>query len=166
MTTDLTTTVDISLIIRVSAKSAHATGVAARLATALRTAFDTDDLVVRVPETEIELPRQRIPEREPAVRILADARRVLHRGVPVELTRLEFDLLLHLCTQPRRVHGRAVLMDRVWGASTVVDTRTVDVHVRRIRRKLGDGAAIIGTVRGVGYRVDNPHLVRVEHDAG
>jgi two-component system, OmpR family, phosphate regulon response regulator PhoB len=53
-------------------------------------------------------------------------------------------------------------MRQVWGATTVVDTRTVDVHVRRIRRKLGDGSAIIGTVRGVGYRVEQEHQVLVE----
>lgn len=162
MTTDLTTTVDISLTIRVSARSTHANGVAARLATALRTAFDPADLVVH--SSEIDLPRQRVPQREPALRIQVDARRVLHRGEPVELTRLEFDLLLHLCAQPKRVHGRSALMDQVWGATTVVDTRTVDVHVRRIRRKLGDDAAIIGTVRGVGYRVDNVNLVRIERE--
>jgi DNA-binding response OmpR family regulator len=163
MQTDHTTTVDITLTIRVSTKSTHANGVAARLANALRTAFDPTDLVVHSPE--IEVPQQRAVQREPALRILADSRRVLHRGEAVELTRLEFDLLLHLCAQPKRVHGRAVLMDQVWGAHTAVDTRTVDVHVRRIRRKLGDGAAIIGTVRGVGYRVDNAHLVRIEREA-
>jgi DNA-binding winged helix-turn-helix (wHTH) protein len=53
-------------------------------------------------------------------------------------------------------------MHQVWGATSAVDTRTVDVHVRRIRRKLGEASAIIGTVRGVGYRVDQAHQVRVE----
>ncbi|MCS7481205.1 winged helix-turn-helix domain-containing protein [Umezawaea endophytica] len=143
---------DVTIVIRVTA--AQASTVAHRVADALKTALDQVSVDVDVPP----LPTG------PALRILPGSRRVLHRGVPVPLTRLEFDLLLHLCRQPERVHRRAALMHQVWGAPTAVDTRTVDVHVRRIRRKLGDASAIIGTVRGVGYRVDQEHQVRIEQE--
>lgn len=142
---------EVTFVIRVTA--AQASAVAQRVADALGTAFGQAAV-------DVEVPSHR--STGPALRILPDSRRVLHRGVPVRLTRLEFDLLLHLCGQPRRVHRRTALMDQVWGATTAVDTRTVDVHVRRIRRKLGDASAVIGTVRGVGYRVDQEHQVRVE----
>jgi two-component system, OmpR family, phosphate regulon response regulator PhoB len=151
-------TVEISLVIRVS--SADATAVADTVAAALRSAFDDARATVDGPRFDVEVPAQR---GAPDLRLFPGSRRVLHRGVPVSLTRLEFDLLLHLCEQPRVVHRRSTLMDQVWGTSVHVDTRTVDVHVRRIRSKLGrDGAAFIGTVRGVGYRVERAHLVRVE----
>ncbi|HWO63955.1 MAG TPA: winged helix-turn-helix domain-containing protein [Umezawaea sp.] len=144
---------DVTFVIRVT--TAQASTVAHRVADALKAALGQASVDVDVPLLRTT---------GPALRILPDSRRVLHRGVPVPLTRLEFDLLLHLCGQPRQVHRRAALMHQVWGATTAVDTRTVDVHVRRIRRKLGDASAIIGTVRGVGYRVDQEHQVRVEQE--
>ena len=153
-------TVEITLVIRAS--TAGASAVADTVATALRSAFDEARLDVDIPQLDVEVPLQR---GAPELRVLAASRRVLHRGVPVPLTRLEFDLLLHLCREPGRVHGRSALMDRVWRMSSPVDTRTIDVHVRRIRAKLGrDGAEFIGTVRGVGYRVERAHLVRVEDE--
>ncbi|WNV89117.1 winged helix-turn-helix domain-containing protein [Umezawaea sp. Da 62-37] len=151
---------DVTLVIRVTAP--RASRVANRVADALKAALGQAAVdAVDVSAVDVAIPTQRSG---PAVRVFPDSRRVLHRGVPVELTRLEFDLLLHLCSQPRRVHRRAALMHQVWGATTVVDTRTVDVHVRRIRRKLGDAAGVIGTVRGVGYRMDQEHQVRVERE--
>ena len=153
-------TVEITLVIRAS--TAGASAVADTVATALRSAFDEARLDVDIPQLDVEVPLQR---GAPELRIFPDSRRVLHRGVPVSLTRLEFDLLLHLCGKPRLVHRRSTLMNEVWGTSVHVDTRTIDVHVRRIRGKLGrDGAAFIGTVRGVGYRVERAHLVRVEDE--
>ncbi|GAA1353326.1 hypothetical protein GCM10009660_53140 [Catellatospora bangladeshensis] len=158
-TADDVTTVDVTVLIRLSAPTAQVVDTAAQFAEALRTALDLSDADVDV---VVELPR---PRAEPEVRILADSRRVLHRGVDVELTRLEFDLLHHLCTHPHQVHRRTSLMSSVWGSTSFVDTRTVDVHVRRIRRKLGEAASLITTVRGVGYRMDSPLAVSVEHDA-
>jgi DNA-binding response OmpR family regulator len=153
-------TVEISLVIRVS--TAGATAVADTVAAALRNAFDEARVTVGIPQPDVEVPVQR---GGPELRVFPGSRRVLHRGVPVALTRMEFDLLLHLCAQPRVVHRRSALMNHVWRTSVHVDTRTVDVHVRRIRGKLGrDGAGFIGTVRGVGYRVERAHLVRVEDE--
>lgn len=97
------------------------------------------------------------------VRILPDARQVLLGDEPVELTRLEFELLLHLCTHPDRVHRRRELLSAVWGVNdNYSGARTVDVHVRRVRQKLGDAANVIQTVRGVGYLVASNGRVRVD----
>jgi DNA-binding response OmpR family regulator len=73
-------------------------------------------------------------------------------GRPISLTYLEFELLAHLVAAPRRVHTRAQLINEVWRQSPVGDTRTVDVHIARLRRKLGPAhRALIATVRQVGY---------------
>jgi DNA-binding response OmpR family regulator len=75
------------------------------------------------------------------------------RGELLEMTLKEFELLCHLASNPGRVFTRAVLLNRVWGYEYFGGTRTVDVHIRRLRAKLGDwGEEMIQTVRGVGYR--------------
>ncbi|MDT7784699.1 MAG: hypothetical protein QOF58_3118 [Pseudonocardiales bacterium] len=100
---------------------------------------------------------------EAEVRILPDTRQVLLRDSAIELTRLEFELLLHLCSNPDRVHRRRELLAAVWGVNDDYSgARTVDVHVRRVRQKLGDAADVIQTVRGVGYLVASSGRVRVE----
>lgn len=74
-------------------------------------------------------------------------------GRELELTYLEFELLAHLARHPRRVYSREHLVTHVWGYEAVGDKRTVDVHVARLRRKLGPRHRNrIATVRGVGYR--------------
>jgi len=80
--------------------------------------------------------------------------RVLADGSEVRLGPTEYRLLHFLMTHPDRVYSRAQLLDQVWGANVYVEERTVDVHVRRLRKALaGDGAdAYIQTVRGAGYR--------------
>ncbi|MCB9566790.1 MAG: response regulator transcription factor [Myxococcales bacterium] len=70
----------------------------------------------------------------------------------LELTALEFRLLAALITRRGRVQTREVLLQDVWGSEADVTTRTVDTHVQRLRRKLGDAGAYIETLRGVGYR--------------
>jgi DNA-binding response OmpR family regulator len=79
--------------------------------------------------------------------------RVSVRGEPVEMTPTEFDLLAELMRNPGRVFTRDELLRQVWGYSSAVTTRTVDVHVAQVRAKLGD-AVHIRTVRGVGYGLD------------
>jgi len=75
------------------------------------------------------------------------------RGTPVELTYMEFELLKFLMSHPGRVFTRETLLSRVWGYEYYGGVRTVDVHIRRLRAKLGeDHARFIETVRGVGYR--------------
>jgi len=82
------------------------------------------------------------------------AHRVTARGEEVRLGRTEFRLLQFLITHPERVHSRGQLLDRVWGPHVVVEERTVDVHVLRLRKALaGHGYdRLIQTVRGAGYR--------------
>jgi DNA-binding response OmpR family regulator len=74
----------------------------------------------------------------------------------VELTVLEFDLLVALASAPGRVFTRRQLIERVWGWDFFGDERVVDVHIRNLRRALDDSAEsprFVGTVRGVGYRL-------------
>ena len=78
--------------------------------------------------------------------------RVTRRGKPAHLTPIEFDLLLHLAGQPRTVLPREALLAQVWGWSHVTGTRTVDSHIKALRRKLG--ADLIRTVHGVGYALE------------
>lgn len=79
------------------------------------------------------------------------------RGHPLDLTFREFELLTYLAHNPERVFTRAQLLQAVWGFDYYGGTRTVDVHIRRLRAKLGpEHESLIGTVRGVGYKLD-PH---------
>ena len=73
-------------------------------------------------------------------------------GKPLDLTYKEFQLLHFFATHPSRVFTREQLLSEVWGYDYFGGTRTVDVHVRRLRAKLGDLEQLIGTVRNVGYR--------------
>jgi DNA-binding response OmpR family regulator len=74
-------------------------------------------------------------------------------GRPVDFAYMEYELLKFLATHPRRVFSREALLNRVWGYDYYGGARTVDVHVRRVRAKLGcEHAARIKTVRSVGYR--------------
>jgi DNA-binding response OmpR family regulator len=78
--------------------------------------------------------------------------RVVCAGADVKLTRKEFALLTYLIKSAGRVATRQNLLDNVWGYSYFGDTRTLDVHIRRLRQKLGDCGNCIETVVGVGYR--------------
>ncbi|WP_061963363.1 response regulator transcription factor [Demequina aurantiaca] len=79
------------------------------------------------------------------------------KGVPLDLTFKEFELIKYLMQHPGRVYTRDQLLQEVWGFDYYGGTRTVDVHVRRLRAKLGsEHEHLIGTVRNVGYRFDPP----------
>ncbi|MET8676424.1 winged helix-turn-helix domain-containing protein [Streptomyces sp. NPDC004647] len=91
------------------------------------------------------------------VRIDADQRTALVDDRPLDLTYLEFELLAHLVAHPHRVHTRDHLVTTVWGYGHVGDGRTVDVHIARLRRKLGAAYRdSIVTVRRVGYKYTPP----------
>ena len=85
-------------------------------------------------------------------------RRVSRDGEEVHLTPTEFDLLFRLAHTPHVVFGRARLLEQVWGHRIAAGERTVDSHVRSLRRKLGSD--LIRTVHGVGYALDTNGLVR------
>ena len=89
-------------------------------------------------------------------------------GKPLDLTFKEFELLRFFATHPSRVFTREQLLSEVWGYDYFGGTRTVDVHVRRLRAKLGDQESLIGTVRNVGYRfnVYEEEGDRVPHSVG
>ena len=73
-------------------------------------------------------------------------------GKEVELTATEYKLLLTLVERRGRVQTRPQLLETVWEAQPDIQTRTVDMHVQRLRTKLGDAGDLIETVRGFGYR--------------
>ena len=74
------------------------------------------------------------------------------RGKPIDLTATEFKLLVLLADRRGRVQSRDQLLRDVWEYNSLIDTRTVDTHMRRLREKLGPAAKYLDTVRGVGYR--------------
>lgn len=76
-------------------------------------------------------------------------------GKTLDLTFKEFELLRYLHEHPNQVFSREQLLSEVWGYDYFGGTRTVDVHIRRLRAKLGEFEGLIGTVRNVGYRLDS-----------
>jgi two-component system phosphate regulon response regulator PhoB len=80
------------------------------------------------------------------------AHRVAVEGREIELTATEYNLLLLLAERRGRVQSRAQLLESVWKANPTIQTRTVDMHVQRLRSKLGPAASFLETVRGFGYR--------------
>ena len=117
--------------------------------------FSVRELVLRV--RAILKRRQSTPPPPATIRfgVLAidrEAHRVWVDSEEVELTALEFKLLVTLYDRKNRVQSRNTLLDSVWGMDTKISTRTVDAHVKRLREKLGNARDYIETVRGVGYR--------------
>ena len=119
--------------------------------------FSPNELVARV-RVMLRRPRQAV---EPvievgALRVDVAGREVHVDGAPVDLTRIEFDVLAALATRAQVVFSRRELIEEVWGPDWVGDDHLVDVHIGHVRRKLGDDAAdpvFIKTVRGIGYRM-------------
>ena len=83
----------------------------------------------------------------------ADNYEAFRNGEKLQLTLKEFELLKLLASSPGKVLTRDFLLDRIWGYEFYGETRTVDVHIRHIRQKLGDDQYMIETVRGVGYKM-------------
>ncbi|MEA2422516.1 MAG: hypothetical protein QOF55_1615 [Thermoleophilaceae bacterium] len=124
--------------------------------------FSSRELVARI-RAMLRRPRAAAEGGREAVRRLGDleldpaAREVRVSGEVVELTRIEFDLLDALSARPRVALSRAQLLERVWGPSWFGDDHVVDVHMSKLRQKLGDDPRrprYLSTVRGVGYRLD------------
>ncbi len=117
--------------------------------------FSPRELVARVRA----LLRRARPERGPAaieagaLRVDPAAHEATFQGRRLSLTPLEFELLAFLALHPGRVHSREELLRKVWGYDYVGGTRTVDVHVRRLRAKLGERHHVIETVTGAGYKL-------------
>lgn len=90
------------------------------------------------------------------VEIDREAHRVFSGGIEIELTPLEYRLLEVLLERRGRVQSRRQLLEAVWDTNARIETRTVDMHVARLRTKLGAAAGLIETVRGIGYRFRAP----------
>ena len=103
--------------------------------------------------------RRRAPQTEDrdlvqgSLRVCVDRHEVTENGRKVELTLKEFELLRYLMENKGIVLTRDQLLTRIWGYDFDGETRTVDVHIRTLRQKLGDAGSFIETVRGVGYRM-------------
>ena len=100
----------------------------------------------------------------PPLSLDAATRRARANGSNLELTRVEFDVLSCLLEQPGRVYSRVELIGRVWGDGFAITDRTIDSHVKALRKKVAEAGAepgLIETVRGVGYRVtDAPSALK------
>ncbi|WP_433935718.1 winged helix-turn-helix domain-containing protein [Sorangium cellulosum] len=125
--------------------------------------FSPREIVARVRAVLRRAARPALTSDAPAPLPLAvdEATRRAHvNGQKVDLTRVEFDLLACMLAAPGRVFTRAQLIDRVWGDGFAITDRTIDSHVKGLRKKVveaGGDADLIETVRGVGYRVtDRP----------
>jgi two-component system phosphate regulon response regulator PhoB len=90
------------------------------------------------------------------IRLNVESHRAYVANREIDLTALEFKLLLSLVSRAGRVQSREQLLDEVWGLSPETQTRTVDTHVKRLREKLGPARDLLETVRGAGYRLNDP----------
>jgi len=131
--------------------------------------FSPREVVARVRAVlrRVEMPSL-APPREFPVRVDLGERRAFAADRELELTRVEFDLLALLSEQVGRVYTRAEFIARVWGNGFAITDRTIDSHIKSLRRKLTDAGApagVIHTVRGVGYRMASLEEARAAEDA-
>jgi DNA-binding response OmpR family regulator len=127
--------------------------------------FSVRELVARV-QAVMRRPRTGAPVAGPGAPLVfgdlevdVAGRQVRVAGVPVALTRTEFNLLAALATRPHEALSRRRLIDVVWDPAGVGDEHIVDVHIGHLRRKIGDDPARprwVDTVRGIGYRMASP----------
>ncbi|MCF0248113.1 MAG: winged helix-turn-helix transcriptional regulator, partial [Synergistes sp.] len=83
-----------------------------------------------------------------------DERRVTADGERIDLTYKEFEILLLFMRNPGKVFTRERLFNDVWGSDYIGESRTIDMHIRTLRRKLGEYGSMIETVRNIGYRIE------------
>jgi DNA-binding response OmpR family regulator len=115
--------------------------------------FSVKEIVARIRAVLRRSEKESVPRyQDDRLRVDFEDMRVTCDGGDVKLTRKEFALLEHLVKNLGRVATRQQLLDGVWGYSYFGDTRTLDVHIRRLRQKMGECGGFIETVVGVGYR--------------
>ncbi|MFM8488894.1 MAG: winged helix-turn-helix domain-containing protein, partial [Bacteroidota bacterium] len=73
-------------------------------------------------------------------------------GQPIELPRKEFEIIWLLASRPGRVFTREEIFDKIWGSDIIVGNRTIDVHIRKLRERVGE--EYVKTVKGIGYKFD------------
>jgi DNA-binding response OmpR family regulator len=124
--------------------------------------FDTKELVARV-KALLRRSKQSIPVEPPVASVVSfpdlevnlTNYSVTYMGMPLEMPPKELELLFFLCSSPNQVFTREQILDHIWGYDYLGDTRTVDVHMKRIREKLKDTAAwSLTTVWGIGYKFE------------
>ncbi|OJX33477.1 MAG: phosphate regulon transcriptional regulatory protein PhoB [Burkholderiales bacterium 68-12] len=117
--------------------------------------FSTQELLARIRAVLRRHTPEQASERIAigALELDAATHRVSHAGQPLKLGPTEFKLLHYLMKHAERVHSRTQLLDRVWGDHVVIEERTVDVHIKRLREALGAASTMVETVRGTGYRL-------------
>jgi len=121
--------------------------------------FSPREIVARVRAVLRRVAPQEGEVSAPRLRIDSDRYQAWGQGQALNLSRTEFELLQVFIARPGQVFPRGLLLDKIWGPNVVVSTRTVDVHIKSLRKKLvatGLPAETIETVRGVGYRLAEP----------
>ena len=125
--------------------------------------FDTKELVARVkavlrrykPAVTAPVPEGEQKVEYPDLAINRTNYSVIYMGEPVDMPPKELELLYFLASSPNHVFTREQLLDQIWGYEYIGDTRTVDVHIKRLREKLGDHEAWqIATICGIGYKFE------------
>lgn len=122
--------------------------------------FDVRELIARIKalarlvERERALPFQDEIFQLGPLEVHPASRRALLNGQTMELTPKEFDLLALLAANSGRVYTRDELLEQVWGMDYLGETRTVDIHIQRLRKKLGTYQTLLQTVYGIGYRAE------------
>lgn len=99
-----------------------------------------------------QLPSASETLRFPDLEIIPEEHKVVFKEEELFLPKKEFELLLLLASSPGKVFGRETILDQIWGPEVIVGDRTIDVHIRKLREKLGD--AMFKTIKGVGYKFD------------
>ncbi len=124
--------------------------------------FDLREVIARIRTTLRRLDQAKLGDRKAAeehvirvknIEIVQEERLVKKEGIPIDLTPKEYDLLLMLFGHQGKIFTRAELLDYVWGYDFIGDTRTVDTHIQRLRKKL-DAGDFITTVFGIGYKFE------------
>ena len=107
-------------------------------------------LLKRVDESEVTTTATPAPS---ALTIDSERFMIIKDGQEIVLPRKEFNLLKLLYSKPQKVFSREEIFNRVWGSDVVVGDRTIDVHIRKLREKIGEGHII--TIKGVGYKYED-----------
>jgi len=120
--------------------------------------FSPRELIARVKAVlrrneKLEKPED-IIDVDGVIRIDVEKHLVYANGRKVDLTNTEFNILKILCENRGRVFSREKILDKMWGNEKVVTDRTIDVHIKKLRDKLGNAAKMIKNIRGVGYKIE------------
>ena len=117
--------------------------------------FSTQEMLARIRAVLRRRAPEQVSDSVSIGPLMLDAatHRVSWNGDPVKVGPTEFKLLHYLMKHSERVHTRSQLLDKIWGDHVIIEERTVDVHVKRLREALGPAGAMVETVRGAGYRL-------------